>query len=109
MIAFQGAGLSDEALPVHTVTTAPGAIVVSADGCRVCLDVAGIPLRESLEQIAAQAGFVLRGRGPLDERVTLRFQDVPVPRALEILLGNRSHMMRFAPAAPGTPRRLVSV
>lgn len=82
-----------------------GSVVVSADATRVSLELADAPLHQSLQQIAAQAGFVLRLRGPLDVPVTLSLEDASLRRALSILLGDRTHVMRFAPAVPGEPRR----
>lgn len=82
---------------------------MSADRTRIRLDLTDIPLHNVLEQIATQAGFVLKRRGPLEDPVTLRLDNAPLIRALSILLGDRSHVMHFAPGVPGEPRRLAWV
>lgn len=69
-------------------------IEVSADGARVSLEVAGVPLGAVLERLAIEAGFALTMRGSLDEPVTLRLQDEPIERALARLLDGQPYAMR---------------
>lgn len=58
-----------------------------------------------LEEIARQSDLVIDLHGPLDERVTIEFDRLPVPEALDRILRGRDFVLRyFDPSSdPATP------
>lgn len=77
---------------VESQTSAPSAEAESDEGGvryaddRLSVHVSGMPLDALILEVGRQAGAVVRGRTP-DRKVSAQFDDVPLPAALERLLG----------------------
>jgi len=60
-------------------------------------------LHELLEEIARQGGFRLVSYAALDERVNLKFQQLPLEQGLRRILRHRSYLLEYAWLTPNKP------
>ena len=88
---------------------AEGSFMVSVDRDRLTVRLKGIPLGMALKAIAQKSGVALTLEAPLEEEVTIAFDDLPVEEGLRRLLGSRSFVFVYAAAELGQPVVLKGV
>lgn len=66
------------------------------------IQVEDVPLDELLDDIARQSGLVVKRYVALDQRVSDRFEQLPLDRALRRILRNRSFVLEYAAQRPTT-------
>jgi len=83
----------------------PAPPIVDYDEGRVSIVASGQPLSTLLGRLADAAGMQLRGTPCADPPVHIRFDELPLRKAVERLLGDCNFTMRFG--ADRAPRRLT--
>ena len=92
-------------------------LALEVQGERLGLRARDVPAAEVLEAFTKATGAALRGQQAPRTRVTLTFDPIPIPEALQRVLGDRSFVLRYGeggrllavelaggPAAPGLPQ-----
>ena len=79
-------------------------LALVVQGERLGLRARDVPAAEVLEAVTKATGAALRGRQAPGTRVTLAFDPIPVPEALQRVLGDRSFTLRY-----GEGGRLLAV
>jgi|SRR6266852_5648808 len=74
---------------------APGARVEYRDD-RLSLDVQSAPLADVIGEVGRQSGAVIRGHVCKPRDLSLSFDDVPLPDALERVLGEQNFTLRYS-------------
>ncbi len=82
--------------------TAGGSIRYRDD--RMSVDVQGAPLADVIDELGRQSGASIRGRVRKPRELSLSFDDVPLPDALERVLGEQNFTLRY-----GSDGRLEAV
>ena len=75
---------------------APAARVRYRDD-RMSVDLKRVPLSDVIDELSRQSGAAIRGKTHKPQELSLRFDDVPLPTALERVLGEQSFALRYGP------------
>ena len=65
---------------------------------RMSVDLRGAPLADVIGELGRQSGATIRGNACKSREVNLSFDDVPLPQALERVLGEQNFTLRYGPA-----------
>jgi hypothetical protein len=84
--------------------TEPEVARVRATASGVSVQAHEVPRGEVLRALATEMAVEVRGRARVDERITVRFDEVPLPEALRNVLGSQSFLVRYGP--DGRPRAI---
>ena len=84
-----------EARDGEPVAAGPGRLAISVDGGLLTVRALDVSLRDLLEAITLESGLAADLRGPLDERVTLELERLPMRQALRRILENRNFVLRY--------------
>lgn len=79
-------------------------LALVVQGERLGVRARDVPAADVLDAVAKATGAALRGRQAPETRVTLTFDPVPIPEALQRVLGDRSFTLRY-----GEGGRLLAV
>jgi hypothetical protein len=85
--------------PAETATHSNGIRFTSG---YLTIQVEDAPLDELLDEIARQSGLVVKRYVALDQRVSDRFEQLPLDRALRRILRNRSFVLEYTAEQPTT-------
>lgn len=83
--------------------TAGDTFVVQMDRERLTVRLKGVPLQMVMKAIAQKSGVVLVLDAPLEEKVTLAFEDLPLDEGLRRFPGLRNYVLVYAAAEPDQP------
>jgi hypothetical protein len=83
---------------------APGTPSIAYDDGRLTVRLAGVPLDDVLDAVASETGIEIQGEIRDHRSVSKRFDAVPLPEALDRLLGNQNFLLTYE--ADGRPARL---
>lgn len=91
-----------------TTQARPPYLRVELAGELVSIEARDARIKDLLEELARQRGLVVISRDPLDERITLELEPLPLPKAMARVLGGRSFALQeIEPStARGSPIRL---
>ncbi len=89
---------------IATSVAADEAMLVRYDDDRLTVRLDGVPLDRVMAALVGETGIALRGDPPEGPPVTAQFDDLPLPTALDRLLGGRSFALHYG--GDGTPRTL---
>ena len=97
----------DGALGASEPEAAKGPFVVELRGDRLTVRVKEIPLRMVLEAIGRHSGVEVAFAGPLEEKITASFDELPLDEGVKRFLGGRSYVFLYAAAGAGQPPSVV--